>query len=324
MNESIQSPLNSHGWDTLKFKIDNHLIEVPNIKMIQELMYVPILDKIFIENIIGEYGILDGTKIKIRKILSQHHSETFWEDIMDIVYEDRNKDDLYKKIYHQLYVMLSLQTYRVARSSQLHDEEFSLTLQAISNRAIAKIHDNLTHLSESDLISKKFCAMKSFNYETIQYYESVIKYMWNMLPLPLNCIQNLDRDDSWSNFKHSKFDEQMAFPAQDILPLNKDGSTDINLEKYNKRRQESERRMCSLFTNYRNAKKQISQFSILLLEEFPDFVHKWLDRNDITTIHNRSQQRIDKKQRQQSTILSRCEFCYKFWLMERKRGNNEP
>jgi hypothetical protein len=312
MNETKQSSLNSLGWDTLKFSIENNIIEIPNNSILSKLIYVPILDKPFIVRILYQYYLLPETAIKINAVLARENDDIFLEEVMKVICEDKNLDKTRVKNYEQLYVILSLLSYQIPRQSQLinygeKENASELILQEFSNLAVKNIRWDLRHPLPSESITKGFCKRNSFDYKTFKYNESISKYFWNILPQPLSLIPTYNRDSAWNMYTRNTFKQKMIDPDNiSLAPSNKD------LVKYDNRRNDLDRRMCAFYPEYYDAKKYLASLAFAREEECPNFFANWSNENDKNTSRNLSQQRSLKKENMKERILCKCQFCSRY------------
>lgn len=310
MNETKKSSLNSFGWDTLKFSIENSIIEIPNNSILSKLMYIPILDKPFLVRILYQYDLLPETAIKINTILDRDNADIFLKEVMKVIHEDKNLDKARVKIYEQLYVTLSLLTHQISRQSQLinygkKENTSELILQEFSNLAVKNIRWDLRHPLPSESINKDFCKRNGFDYKIFKYNESISKYFWNILPQPLSSIPTYNRDSAWNMYTRNTFKQKMIDPDNiSLAPSNND------LVKYDNRRNDLERRMCAFYPEYYDAKRYLATFALAREEECPDFFANWSNENDKNTSRNLSQQRSLKKENMKERILCKCQFCY--------------
>lgn len=312
MNETKQSRLNAFGWDTLKFSIENNILEIPDNLMLSKLMYAPILDKSFVIRILYQYDLLPETAIKIKTILDQDNADIFLQEVIGVICEDKNLDGTRVKIYEQLYVILSLLTHQISRHSQLmnygiKENASELILQEFSNLAVKNIRRDLRHPLLSESTNKDFCQRNGLNYKIFKYNESISKYFWNILPQPLGLIPTYNRDSAWNMYTRNTFKQKMIDPDNiSLAPSNKD------LVKYDNRRNDLERRMCAFYSSYYDAKSYLAKFALDREEEYPDFFANWSNENDKNTSRSLSKQRSLKKENMKERILCQCQFCYRY------------
>jgi hypothetical protein len=317
MNESNLSRLNSFGWDTLKFDIDNSILEVPNNSMLSALMHVPILNKSFITRILNQYDLLTETAIKIKPILCGDNLDTFWKDVMLVIFQDKNIDGTKTKTYEQLYAMLSLPTYRINRQLQLQlsDDVSTTIFQEFSNLAIKNIRYDLQHPLPFDLITEEFCKNQYINYELFKYNKSIIEYFWNMIPQPFRSTPVYENDRKWNDYVRGTFEKRMLDPENELLlPENE------KLIIYDEKRNESERRMSAFYSDYCNAKKYVSEFSLMRHENCHNFFTEWFKENDKKPGKNLSEQRSLRKDGMIEQVRCQCQFCFHDRALPRKAG----
>ena len=159
-----------------------------------------------------------------------------------------------------------------------------------------------------------FCNEKGIKWELFQYHKSVVDYCLRILPYPLNCVSNVDRDSDWSVFIADKL-PQMRSDGKVPLP------SDEDLAVYRERKVEAERRAANLFSDYRDSRDFLSELTRAISVERPEIFQQRFEQNHSVVTSNRSYRR-SKKSTEKDLLLCRCEFCYQFRTMVRKRGVN--
>jgi hypothetical protein len=315
MNESHQSRLTAYGWNMLKFPIDNEVLEVPNDSMLRELIGIPVLDKSLIIQILYQYNLRYETAIKIKSILDRDNSDVFWQEVMQVVNEDKDIDRTRTKAYEQLYVTLSLQTHRIDRGLQRQDDKSIVVFKEFHNLSIKNIGYDLQHPLPSDLLTEKFCQEQGLDYEHFKYNESILKYFWNMLPHPFQLISLYERDSKWNNYNRNNFKKRMMNPDDKLL-LPDDKKLAIHEEKRN----DTEKRLTAFFPTYRMAKKYVELFSLARENNCPEFFAMWSSENDKKPSRSLSRQRRLRKEGMIERVLCQCQFCNQYGDLPRKAG----
>ena len=159
-----------------------------------------------------------------------------------------------------------------------------------------------------------FCNEKGIKWELFQYHKSVVDYCFRILPHPLNCVSNVDPDSEWSMFIADKL-PQMRSDGKVPLP------SDEDLAVYRERKVEAGRRAAHLFSDYRVSSENLSDFTDLINRERPEIFQLHFEQNHSVVTSNRSYRR-SKTSTDKDPLLCRCEFCYQFRTIVRKRGAN--
>ena len=128
----------------------------------------------------------------------------------------------------------------------------------------------------------------------------------------MNCVLNIDKDEKLNNFIVNNFS---VIKSNGEIPEH----LDLDLAMYHRRKEESQRRTATMFGDYRYSRMVLNEFSRQIGISHPDIFKKRFDLNYSTVTSNRSRRR-SKGSKQKDLLLCRCEFCYRFRTMERKRG----
>lgn len=158
MSESNLSGLSSVGWDTLRIFIGNTLFEIPDNFILSQLICDSIPDRYFITHILSQHNLLRETELKVENILETSIITPLWQDIKEVIYEDRNIDQTKRRIYDRLYVTLSLLDCQKSHASQpqtINMPSMSV-LKEFSNLAVKNIRYDLRHPLKSDLVTRNF------------------------------------------------------------------------------------------------------------------------------------------------------------------------
>jgi hypothetical protein len=208
-----------------------------------------------------------------------------------------------------LYTMLSLRSYGLRQESI--DSKSQAVLRYFNNQLVLMMKNELGR-SKFDEICMTFCERKGIDYEVLQYHEAVVSYCLRILPLPLNYVRNVDNDSALAVFVAGSLSQMKSSGEVPRHP-------DPKLAAYQSRKAEAERRAANMFIEYRLSKYYLSLFSHALELEHPEVYQERFLMNYSTVTSNRNY-RHSKGSRQQDILLCRCEFCYRFRKIERKRG----
>lgn len=186
------------------------------------------------------------------------------------------------------------------------------TIELFSNKVVSTIDWELSNPSLIDKMISDFCDEKGIKWELFQYHKSVVDYCLRILPHSLNCVSNVDRDSEWSMFIADKL-PQMRSDGKVPLP------SDEDLAVYRERKVEVGRRAASLFSDYSVSRNAIDEFALWISQERPEIFQLRFEQNHSVVTSNRSYRR-SKKPTEKDLLMCRCEFCYEFRTMVRKRG----
>ncbi|WP_310481467.1 hypothetical protein [Chamaesiphon sp. VAR_48_metabat_403] len=212
----------------------------------------------------------------------------------------------------KIYAMASLRRYGLPKASPSQKSLDSLSM--FSDKLVETIDRELLLPSKFDNKIEFFCNEKGIDWERVRYHKSVIDYCLRILPHPLNCVSNVNRDGDWSVFIADKF-SQMQSDGKVPLP------PEVDLAVYRERKVEAERRAANLFSDYRDSRDFLSELTQAISAERPEIFQQRFEQNHSVITSNRSYRR-SKKPTEKDLLLCRCEFCYQFRTMVRKRGVN--
>ncbi len=296
-------PINliSGDWGRIEFKTLDLI--VPSDRMLLDLIRTPTLDYYFICNILIQYA--PPNLDRLQAILDRNNPDTLWQEITQEI-ADSSFDE-------KLYTMVSLHSHRLTcqPSNAKSQSKSQAVLKKFSNELVLMIESELEP-SKLDEICVIFCAKAGIDYRVVRYHEAVVAYCLRILPLPLNYVRSVDNEGA------------LAIFIAESLPLIKSSGEvprhpDPKLGAYQSRKVEAERRSAAIFVEYRQSRFFLDQFARLIGLEHPEVYQERLFMNYSTVTNNRNYRR-SKGSRQKDLLLCRCEFCYLFSTIERKRG----
>ncbi len=275
-------------WEHIEINFGEFTSTIPSTAILNELIMMPVTDKHYIYNILRSYNIRSSTRNEINEILGQEDSSNFLEDILGKL----NSDNCDKK----LIAMLSLQIYRL---EQFYDLESQLILKHISNMAINRLRQELRSPSVVDENIKKFLEERGEldEYQYFEFHKLTLSYLSDIFPAPLNPILDVNKITEWIISFQNYHQYKTPFS---------DKSTNQN-----QRIDESERRKCALFCNYRHAHFYRTELYNFLSIEYPNFIAELVDEYYEVQKNNRKNLRSKDQKR---LILAQCQFCYRYRL----------
>jgi hypothetical protein len=289
-------------WERIVFHTIDSMI--PSDLMLNELIHSPMQNLSWVLNIFREYQPPEVEKIQsvIDKGILDTKDPRFDELI--------NPSEWDKK----LEAIASLRQYE--SPSRSPDSESLSILQLFSNNFVDLIGKELLKHTPLDDIEMKFCFKYGIDWNIIRYHRAVLDYCFQILPHPMNYVKNTDKDSALS-----------IFQSEQIKHWQKTGGTlrhpDPCLAEYEERKEEAERRIAILFSDYRYSRWQLSDFTHLFVAEHPEIHQERIELNYSTVTSNRSYRR-SKKPNEKDLMLCRCEFCYRFRTIELSRGTTTP
>lgn len=293
-------PLAIEGdWERIIF--DSTDLMVPSDLMLRELILSPTNNPMWLMNILREY---QPPEIEQLQSLIQKNPNPSEQQIAQVI----NTSMWDKKLY-------SIVSLRIAGLSQESLNIKSQTiLQDFSNQLVSRIEQELLYPSPVDKIIANFCIKKGIDWNAIRYQQAVVDYCRQILPLPLNYVPNIDLDSDLSMFIHVKLDQ---IRSSEEIPR----PTDSKLAAYHDRKVEAERQAAILFSDYSISRDVMDEFARSISAEHPEIFRERFEVDNSTVTSNRSHRR-SKKPTEKDLLLCRCEFCYEFRAMVRKRGVN--
>jgi hypothetical protein len=303
-NISVTSdlPLPIEGnWERIVF--DSIDLMVPSDLMLRELILSPTNNPLWLFYLLREHQ-----QSEIAQVQAIRNAEKIDDSNMEQIQLAENIDT--SQWDNKIQAIFSLRKYGLP---QKHVSEKSReTIELFSNKVVSTIDWELSNPSPVDKVISDFCNEKGIEVELLQYHKSVVDYCLRILPHPLNFVSNIDRNSEWSVFIADKL-PLMRSDGKVPLP------SDVDLAVYRERNVEAERRASSLFSDYRGSRNVINEFVLLVKEERPEIFRERFEINNSTVTSNRSYRR-SKKPTEKDLLLCRCEFCYEFRTMVRKRG----
>jgi hypothetical protein len=287
------------NWERIIF--DSIDLMVPSDLMLSELILSPTDNPMWLMNILREY---QPPEIEDLESLIKKNPNASEQQIAQVI-NTRMWDE-------KLYAIVSLRLYGLPQESP--DLESQVILQGFSNQLVSMIEQELLSPSSIDETIADFCAEKKISWDAIRYHQAVVDYCLQILPHPLNYVPNVDLDSAWSVFISDKFDQMES--SEEISK-----HTNPRLADYHERKVEAERQVASLFSDYRVSRAVLDELTLQLKEERPEIFRERFEINSSTVTSNRSYRR-SKKPTEKDLLLCRCEFCYEFRTMVRKRGVN--
>jgi hypothetical protein len=293
------------NWDRIIF--DSIDLMVPSDLMLRELILSPTSNPLWLFYLLREYQ-----QSEIAQVQAIRNAEKLNDSSMDQaqLVENINTSQWDNKIY----TIFALRKYGLPQKHV--SKESRETIELFSNKVVSTIDWELSNPSPVDKMISDFCDEKGIKWELFQYHKSVVDYCLRILPHPLNCVSNVDRDSDWSVFIADKL-PQMRNDGKVPLP------SAVNLVVYRERNVEAERRTANLFSDYRISSEQLSDFADLINRERPEIFQQRFEQNYSVVTNTRNYKRA-RKPKDKNLLLCRCEFCYQFRTIERKRGLSTP
>lgn len=227
MNYSGHPILDNSDWRQLVVH-GNFPYKIPGLRMMEESILQPKLDRDFAKRILNKYEIKDTAELD--KILELNNTNTLWEEITAELSSQANGEHKYNP---KLYAFFSLQKHRL---NQVPDLDSDLVFKNWSDSVIR----NMVHLPENQIL-KNFCSTKiitpdrDISYEHIRFHVDVLTYCRNVLPRPLCYPQSHTSDNELMKSMVRNVKKQFAEPDINILfediPVIPDDSTKKKKEK---------------------------------------------------------------------------------------------
>ena len=295
-------PLAIEGnWERIIF--DSIGLMVPSDLMLYELIISPTNNPLWLFYLLREHQ-----QSEIAQVQAIRNAEKLDSSIVERLADNIDTLQWDKKI-HTIFSLRKhgLPQKRINRKSRE-------TIKSFSNKVVSTIDWELSNPSLVDRVASDFCNSKGVESELLQYHKSVVDYCMRILPHPLNCVSNVDRDSDWSIFIADKL-PQMQSDGKVPIP------SDVDLAVYRERKVEAERRTANLFSDYRDSRDILSELTRAISTERPEIFQQRFDRNHSVVTNNRSYRR-SKKPTEKNLLLCRCEFCNEYRMMLQKRGVN--
>jgi hypothetical protein len=293
------------NWERIIF--DSIDLMVPSDLMLRELTLSPTNNPLWLFYLLREHQ-----QSEIAQVQAIRNAEKLDESSMDQTQltEDINTSKWDNKIQ----TIFSLRKHGLPQKHV--NKESRETIELFSNKVVSTIDWELSNPSLVDKIISDFCGEEGIKWELFQYHKSVVDYCLRILPHPLNCVSNVDRDSEWSMFIADKL-PQMRSDEKVPLP------SDEDLAVYRERKVEAGRRAASLFSDYSVSRNAIDEFALWISPERPEIFQLRFEQNHSVVSNTRNYKRSIKP-KEKDSLLCRCEFCYEFRTIVRKRGLTTP